>query len=146
MFHYYESHLASWPVTVGLVRTWHKPCISELRGPPSMFSRSVVSTLRLCGLQHPGPPCPSPSPRAGSDAKSVMPSNHLVLCCPLLLLPSILPSIRVLSNELTLHQMAKVLELQLQHQSFWWIFRTDSEGCNKLFIPPPHFTYEETKA
>ena len=31
--------------------------------------------------------------------KSMMPSNHLVLCCPLLLLPSILPSIRVFSNE-----------------------------------------------
>ena len=29
----------------------------------------------------------------------VMPSNHLVLCCPLLLLPSIFPSIRVFSNE-----------------------------------------------
>ena len=35
--------------------------------------------------------------------ESVMPSNHLVLCCPLLLLPSIFPSIRVFSNELALH-------------------------------------------
>ena len=34
--------------------------------------------------------------------ESVMPSNHLVLCHPLLLLPSIFPSIRVFSNELTL--------------------------------------------
>ena len=32
------------------------------------------------------------------SVKSVMPSNHLILCCPLLLLPSILPSIRVFSN------------------------------------------------
>ena len=32
----------------------------------------------------------------------VMPSNHLILCCPLLLLPSIFPSIRVFSNESTL--------------------------------------------
>ena len=31
--------------------------------------------------------------------ESVMPSNHLVFCCPLLLLPSILPSIKVFSNE-----------------------------------------------
>ena len=31
--------------------------------------------------------------------KSVMPSNHLILCCPLLLLPSIFPSIRVFSDE-----------------------------------------------
>ena len=33
---------------------------------------------------------------------SVMPSNHLILCCPLLLLPSVLPSIKVFSSELTL--------------------------------------------
>ena len=32
-----------------------------------------------------------------------MPSNHLILCCPLLLLPSIFPSIRVFSNESALH-------------------------------------------
>ena len=42
---------------------------------------------------------------------SVMPANHLVLCCPLLLLSSIFPSIRVFSNELA--QVASVLELQL---------------------------------
>ena len=35
--------------------------------------------------------------------ESVMQSNHLILCCPLLLLPSIFPSIRVFSNELALH-------------------------------------------
>ena len=35
--------------------------------------------------------------------KSVMPSSHLILCCTLLLLPSIVPSIRVFSNEPVLH-------------------------------------------
>ena len=34
---------------------------------------------------------------------SVMPSNHLIFCCPLLLLPSTIPSVRVFSNELALH-------------------------------------------
>ena len=34
--------------------------------------------------------------------ESVMPSNHLILCCPLLILPSIFPSIKVFSNELAL--------------------------------------------
>ena len=49
----------------------------------------------------------------------VMPSNHLILCCPLLLLPSIFPTMRVFSNESAVcHQLAKVLEHQLQHQSF----------------------------
>ena len=46
----------------------------------------------------------------------VMPSNHLILSHPLLLLPSIFPSIRVFSNELALYQVAKVWELQ--HQFF----------------------------
>ena len=35
--------------------------------------------------------------------ESVIPSNHLILCCPLLLLPSIFPSIMVFSNESALH-------------------------------------------
>ena len=49
-----------------------------------------------------------------TSVESVMPSKHFILCSPLLLLPSIFPSIRVFSNE----SVAKVLELQLQHQSF----------------------------
>ena len=58
--------------------------------------------------------------------ESVMPPNHLILYSPLLLLTSIFPSIRVFSNEpSSLHQVAKVLEFQLQHQSFQQIFRTD---------------------
>ena len=58
--------------------------------------------------------------------ESVMPSNHLILCCPLLLLPSVFPSIRVSFQWVSsLHQMVKVLEFQLQHQSFQWIFRVD---------------------
>ena len=57
--------------------------------------------------------------------ESVMPSSHLILCHPLLLLPQIPPSIRVFSNESTLYEVAKVLEFQLQHQSFQWTPRTD---------------------
>ena len=63
------------------------------------FSRSVVSdSLRTRESQHTRPPCPSPTPKPTS-IKSVMPSNHLILCCLLLLLPSIFPSIRVFANE-----------------------------------------------
>ena len=58
--------------------------------------------------------------------ESVMPSNQIILCCPLLLPPSIFPSIRVFPNESVLRTVAKVLEFQLQHQSFQWVFRTDS--------------------
>ena len=57
--------------------------------------------------------------------RSVMPSNHLILCYPLLLL-SIFPSIRVFSNESVLcMRWPKYWEFQLQHQSFQWIFRVD---------------------
>ena len=45
----------------------------------------------------------SRSPPKPMSIESVMPSNHLLLCCPLLLLPSIFPSIRVFSNESVLH-------------------------------------------
>ena len=59
--------------------------------------------------------------------ESVMPSNHLILCHPLLLRPSIFPSIRVLFKWVSSsHQVAKVLEFQLHHQSFQWTPRTDS--------------------
>ena len=52
------------------------------------------------GLQHARPPCPSPTPGVQANTcQSVMPSSHLTLCCPLLLIPSIFPSIRVFSNE-----------------------------------------------
>ena len=65
------------------------------------FSHSVVSdSLGPHGLQHTRLTCPSPTPRVYSNIsiKSVMPSNHLLLC-HLLLLPSIFLSIRVFTNE-----------------------------------------------
>ena len=45
----------------------------------------------------------SRSPPKPMSIKSAMPSNHLILCCPLLLLPSIFPSIMVFSNESALY-------------------------------------------
>ena len=67
------------------------------------FSCLVVSdSLQSHGLQHARLPCPSPSPRACSNScplSPLMPSNHLILCHPLLLLPSIFPRIKVFSNE-----------------------------------------------
>ena len=69
------------------------------------ISRSVVSdSLQPHESQHTRPPCPSPTPGVHSDSRpeSVMPSSHLILCHPLLLLPPIPPSIRVFSNESTL--------------------------------------------
>ena len=65
-----------------------------------MFSPSVLSnSLQPHGLQS----TLSQSLRKFMSFESVMLSNHLIFCCPLLLLPSILPSIRVFFGELALH-------------------------------------------
>ena len=65
---------------------------------------SFSYSLWPCRLQHARLPCPSLSSRVCSNScpliVSVMLSNHLLLCWPLLLLPSIFPSISVFSNEL----------------------------------------------
>ena len=64
----------------------------------------MSNSLRPCEQQHARPPCPSTTPRVHSDSpsiKSVMPSSHLILGRPLLLLPPIPPSIKVFSNEST---------------------------------------------
>ena len=55
----------------------------------------MSDSLQPYGLQHARLPCQSPTPGAYSDS---CPSNHLILCCPLVL-PAIFPSIRVFSNE-----------------------------------------------
>ena len=68
-----------------------------------LFSCSVMSdSLQPHGLLYARLPCPSLSPRVCSHfmfIESVMPSNCLILCFPLLLLPSIFPGIRVCSKE-----------------------------------------------
>ena len=55
----------------------------------------------MCGLQHIRLSYPSLSSSLLrlTSVEEVMPSNHLILCCPLHLLPSIFPRIRVFSNE-----------------------------------------------
>ena len=68
----------------------------------SPFSVSVISTLcdpMDCSM--PGFPIYHQLPELAQThvIKSLMPSNHLILCCPLLLLPSTFPNIRVFSNE-----------------------------------------------
>ena len=52
-----------------------------------------------------------------------MPSNHFILCHPLLLCLQFFPASGSFPVSHSLHQVAKILELQPQHQSFQWIFR-----------------------
>ena len=66
----------------------------------------MSDSLRPYGLQHARPPCPSLTTRVYPNScplNLVVPSNHLILCRPLLLPPSIFPSIRGFSNESALH-------------------------------------------
>ena len=77
------------------------------------YSHSVMSdSLRPHGLQYAKPPCPSPIPRVYSDSCPLSRWCH----------PTISSSVVPFSSS---HQVAKVLEFQLQHQSFQWSFRTD---------------------
>ena len=69
-------------------------------GSSVQFSPSVMSdSLRPLGQQHARLPCPSPTPRVHSNScpiELVIPSNHLILCRPLLLLSSIFLRFRIL--------------------------------------------------
>ena len=81
---------------------WNKNGISSVQ-----FTHSVMSdSLQPHESQHARPSCPCMTNSWISlrltSLESVMPSSHLILCRPLLFLPSIPPSIRVFSNESTL--------------------------------------------
>ena len=91
-----HESLSSSVQSLSHVRLFATPWTAECQA--SIFITSSWSLLKLMSIE------------------SMMPFNHLILCCPLLLLPSIFPSIRLFSNESA--QVAKVLEFQLQHQSF----------------------------
>ena len=112
--------LISWlqsPCTMILVlEKWKSITVSTL---PHSVSHRVIgldatifsSVSQLCltlqphGLQHTRLPCPSPTPRVCSNMSplTLMPFNHLILCCPLLFQSSIFPSISAVSNESILH-------------------------------------------
>ena len=91
------------------------------------FKRSVVSdSLQPHKLQQARPPCPSPTPRVYPNywvGDAIQPSHPLSFPSP----PALNHSqhqgfFRWVSSS---HQVAKVLEFQLQHQSLQWIFRAD---------------------
>ena len=82
------------------------PSFASLISHSVQFSRSVMSnSLRLHGLQHARPLCPSPTPRVFSNSCPLSQWRHPTISshCPLLLPLSIFPSIRVFSNESALH-------------------------------------------
>ena len=104
------------------------------------FSRSVLSdSLQLHELQHVRPPCASPTPEFTQIhvhwvGDAIQPSHPLSSPSP--------PAFNLSQHQglfkwvSSLHQVAKVLKFQLQHQSLQWIFRTDFlqfKGLSRVF-------------
>ena len=93
------------------------------------FSHSVVSdSSRPRGLQHARLPCPSPTPGACSNSCPLSQWCHPTISSSVVPFSSAfnISQYQGLFQGITsLHQVAKLLELQLQHQSFQWIFRID---------------------
>ena len=92
-----------WKIIFSCTVSWDIRNVLHFRLCLVQFSRSVISdSSRPHGVQHARRPCPLPAPGVIlklMSIKSVMPSNHLIVCHPLLLLPSIFPSSRVFSKE-----------------------------------------------
>ena len=94
-----------------------------------LFSHSVTSdSLQPHGPQHTRPPCPSPSPRACSNFCPLSQWYHPTILSSVIPFSSCLQSSPASGSfpiSWLFEHVAKELELQLQHQSFQWIFRTD---------------------
>ena len=106
LWEYYMNWLLEFlsTLTIWIQHQWDKYkfvcCLFVFLISSVQFSRSVVSDfLRPRELQVSPSITNSRSPPKPMSIQSVMPSSHLILCLPLLLLPSIFPSIRVFSSE-----------------------------------------------
>ena len=116
-----HSFLSSQPHCTGYLRWFIRSSVQ--------FSCSVMSdSLQPHGLQHDKPPCPSETPELAQThvhqvGDAIQPSHPLLSPSP--------PAFNLSQHQglfqwvSSSHQVAKVLESQLQHQSFQWIFRTD---------------------
>ena len=106
------------------------PLLVDFWSTPVQFSPSVMSnSLQAHGLQHARPSCPSPTPGVYPNSCPLSQWCHPTISHPLS--PSS-PSAFNLSQHQglfqwasSLHQVAKALDLQLQHQSFQWGFKVD---------------------
>ena len=97
----------------------------------AQFSHSVMSSsLWPCGLPHARPPCPSPTPGACSNSCTISSSVTPFSSC----LQAFPASGSFLMSQF-FTSVAKVLEFQLQHQSFQWIFRTDILKVGLVWSP-----------
>ena len=95
----------------------------------SQFSHSVMSnSLQPHESQHTRPPCPSPTPRVHSDSHPSSQWCHPAISSsviPFSSCPQSLPASGSFQWVNSSYEVAEVLELQPQHQSFQWTSRTD---------------------
>ena len=116
-------HNASW------AQNCREPtCMGGVQFSSVQFSRSVMSnSLQPHELQHVRPPCPSPTPRVYSNS---CPSSwwcHPAITSfviPFFSCPQSSQHQGLFQQVNSSHEVAKVLEFQLQHQSLWWTPRT----------------------
>ena len=94
------------------------------------FVNPLTATWTPWALGLPGPPCPSPTPRIYPNSCPLSWWCHPIISFSLVLSPSP-PALNLSQHQglfkwlSSLHQVAKVLEFQLQHKSFQWAPRTD---------------------
>ena len=117
-----------WETLVKFTAQRHR-LTKRLRLNSVQFSRLVMSdSLQPHGLQHARPPCPSPAPRVYSNSCPLIQWSHPTILSSVVPIP---PAFSLSQHQglfqwvSSLHKVAKVLEHQLQYQSFQWIFRTD---------------------
>ena len=96
------------------------------------FSSVVSNSLRLHESQHARPPCPSPTPGVYSNSCPSSQWCYLILCLPLLLLPPVPPSIRVFSNESTVHM----------RWPKYWSFSFSISASNEATVRTRHGTID----
>ena len=101
----------------------------NMNQPSVQFSRWVMSdSLQPHESQHARPPCPSPTPGVYSNSCPSSQWCHPAISSsvvPYSFCPQPLPASGSFPRVNSSHEVAKVLEFQLQHQSFQWIPRTD---------------------
>ena len=111
------------------------------------------TTLRPQGLQHTSPPCPSPTPGVHSNSCPLSQWCHPTISSSVIPFSSCLQSFPTSGSfqwVSSSHQVAKILEFQLEHQSFQWTPRTDflydgldGSSCSprdsQEFSPTPQF-------
>ena len=98
---------------------------SDAHSTSVQFRSSVVSNfLWPHGLQHARPPCPPPTPGAYSNSCPLCQWCHPTISSSVVPFSFCLQSFPA-SGSFPLSQLAKVLELQLHHQSFQWISKVD---------------------